>query len=58
MGRQRAVVDDRVESMIAVAFAVPILHSLVDYPLRTLALLVVAGLLFSSGGVRGQQAGA
>ncbi len=57
MGRAAAVVDDPVASVTAVALVVPILHSVVDYPLRTFALLVTAGLLLSIEGVRGQQAG-
>lgn len=58
MGRASAVMDDPVRGVLAVSLAVPLLHSAVDYPLRTLALLVTAGLLLSIEGVRDQQAGA
>ncbi|KGQ20247.1 O-antigen polymerase [Lysobacter dokdonensis DS-58] len=46
--------DDRVENVIAIALAVPLLHAWVDYPLRTLAVSVMAGLLLSLGGAERQ----
>jgi hypothetical protein len=49
MGRTRTLADHGQHGVIAVALAVPLLHSLVDYPLRTLSITVVLGLLLSLG---------
>ena len=42
--------DDALPSVTAVALAVPLLHAWVDYPMRTLAVAVIAGLLLSVRG--------
>jgi O-antigen ligase len=47
MGRTRTLADHGQHGVIAVALAVPLLHSLVDYPLRTLSITVLLGLLLS-----------
>ena len=49
MGRAGRSPDHAIRSVIAVALAVPLLHSLVDYPLRTYAVAVLAGLLLAAG---------
>jgi hypothetical protein len=49
MGRTRTLADHGQHGVIAVALAVPLLHSLVDYPLRTLSIIVLLGLLLSLG---------
>jgi hypothetical protein len=52
--RRDRVGDDRVHSVIVVALAVPLLHAWVDYPLRTLAVSVLAGLLLAIRGSKWQ----
>jgi hypothetical protein len=49
MGRNLPAHDDGARRVIAVALAIPLLHSLVDYPYRTLAVAVLAGLVLALG---------
>jgi len=49
MGRGAPAHDHGVRRVVAVALAVPLLHSLVDYPFRTLAIAVLGGLLLAHG---------
>ena len=48
--RRRPLRDDPLQSVIAVALAVPLLHAWVDYSLRTMAVSVMAGLLLAYKG--------
>jgi O-antigen ligase len=47
---QRANGDDPVRSVLWIALSVPLLHAWVDYPMRTLAVSVLAGLLLACRG--------
>ena len=53
---QRANRDDPVRSVLWIALSVPLLHAWVDYPMRTLAVSVLAGVLLACRG-RARQAG-
>ena len=48
--RAQPLKDDPIQSVIAIALAVPLLHACVDYSLRTLAVAVLAGVLLSYRG--------
>lgn len=52
--RKQPLADHGVQSVIGVALAVPVLHAWVDYPFRTLAVSVLAGLLLSTRGTKRQ----
>jgi len=54
MGRARGAADHAHVGVIAVSLSVPLLHSLVDYPLRTLAIAVLAALLLAFHRVEGR----
>jgi len=48
--RRQPLRDDPIQSVIAIALSVPVLHAWVDYSLRTLAVSVLAGLLLAYKG--------
>lgn len=52
--RKQPLLDHGVQSVTGIALAVPVLHAWVDYPFRTLAVSVLAGLLLSTRGTKRQ----
>lgn len=55
MGRARAGDDHWRAGVVVVSLAVPLVHSLVDYPLRTCAITALAALLLSLHRVQARQ---